>query len=399
MLEDGQYLKYVDGQPRITTSAPLDNYAYNNNGKLILHNFTYSGNGYITDKATNPNGHMPDRTIVIELEGTNTITNTGKSYGNPWQDFCGSYGIIAQNNLNITGDGSLTITGECGIMFFDKMDVLEGDITINASKCGVYINGDKDAYNTTNYSHPNILRLSGGNLTIVIGSKGSYAYAVNGHGMLQPVEGTLIADASAGWNSNAIHTYGSSSWYVAFDLEKAYSLRTFAGTTAETANEMSFTMNEEIFNSIGYYSYVKITASAEAPIIPMTVRCIGDIDYTVSGSTVTVTHSAPCKVGYLGSDGKYVTLNGTKNSNGSYTFKAPAGVTEVLLVVKGDITGDGKINVIDVSKLYAHVKQASPLSGDILFIADITGDGRINVIDVSKLYAHVKQASLLTWDT
>jgi hypothetical protein len=45
------------------------------------------------------------------------------------------------------------------------------------------------------------------------------------------------------------------------------------------------------------------------------------------------------------------------------------------------------------------VKQSSPLSGDILFLADISGDGRINVIDVSKLYAHVKQSILLTWDT
>jgi hypothetical protein len=132
---------------------------------------------------------------------------------------------------------------------------------------------------------------------------------------------------------------------------------------------------------------------------PITVRCIGDIDYTVSGSTVTVTHSAPCKVGYLGSDGKYVTLNGVKNADGSYSFTAPAGVTEVLLGVKGDISGDGRINVVDVSKLYAHVKQTTPLNGDTLFIADISGDNRINVVDVSKLYASVKQTAPLTWDT
>ena len=112
-----------------------------------------------------------------------------------------------------------------------------------------------------------------------------------------------------------------------------------------------------------------------------------------------MTHDKPCKVGYLGGDGKYATLKGTKNSDGSYSFTAPAGVTEVLLGVKGDISGDGRINVGDVSKLYAHVKQTSPLSGDILFIADISGDNRINVGDVSKLYASVKQTASLTWDT
>lgn len=62
-------------------------------------------------------------------------------------------------------------------------------------------------------------------------------------------------------------------------------------------------------------------------------------------------------------------------------------------VNKGDITGDGRINVGDVSKLYAHVKKTAPLPDTALAHADLTGDGRINIGDVSKLYAYVKKPS------
>ena len=131
----------------------------------------------------------------------------------------------------------------------------------------------------------------------------------------------------------------------------------------------------------------------------VTVKAVGEIDYTVSGNVVIVTHDKPCKLGYANADGKYVALTATQNSVGSYAFTVPTDVTEVILAVKGDISGDGRINVGDVSKLYAHVKQTSLLSGDTLFVADTSGDNRINVGDVSKLYAHVKQTALLTWDT
>jgi hypothetical protein len=87
------------------------------------------------------------------------------------------------------------------------------------------------------------------------------------------------------------------------------------------------------------------------------------------------------------------------NSDGTYSFTAPVGVTEVILAVKGDVSGDGRVNVGDVSKLYAHVKQTNMLTGDALFVADVSNDGRINIGDVSKLYGHCKGTNVLTWDT
>ena len=63
-------------------------------------------------------------------------------------------------------------------------------------------------------------------------------------------------------------------------------------------------------------------------------------------------------------------------------------------ILPGDVTGDGNINIMDVAKLYAHVKGAGSLT-DVaaLKAADYTGDGKINIMDVAKLYAHVKGAN------
>ena len=58
--------------------------------------------------------------------------------------------------------------------------------------------------------------------------------------------------------------------------------------------------------------------------------------------------------------------------------------------LKGDVNGDGKVNTMDVSRLYAHVRGTNPLSDEQLANADVNGDGKINTMDVSRLYAHVQ---------
>ena len=57
----------------------------------------------------------------------------------------------------------------------------------------------------------------------------------------------------------------------------------------------------------------------------------------------------------------------------------------------GDVTGDGKVNIGDAGKLYAHVRGSVLLTdATALFQADITGDGNINMGDVAKIYAQVR---------
>ena len=56
----------------------------------------------------------------------------------------------------------------------------------------------------------------------------------------------------------------------------------------------------------------------------------------------------------------------------------------------GDLDGDGRLTVTDISKLAAYVKGIRPLRADELAFADVNGDGSVNATDISVLAAHVK---------
>jgi len=57
----------------------------------------------------------------------------------------------------------------------------------------------------------------------------------------------------------------------------------------------------------------------------------------------------------------------------------------------GDITGDEKVNVLDVNKLFGHVNGRISLDAAALAVADLNGDGKVNVLDVSRLFKIVNQ--------
>ena len=63
--------------------------------------------------------------------------------------------------------------------------------------------------------------------------------------------------------------------------------------------------------------------------------------------------------------------------------------------LKGDINGDGRVNVSDVGKANAHAKKTKDLEGYEFDCADINGDGRVNISDVGKMNAHAKKTVLL----
>ena len=67
---------------------------------------------------------------------------------------------------------------------------------------------------------------------------------------------------------------------------------------------------------------------------------------------------------------------------------------DLRLRAPGDVTLDGKINISDVSKLYAHNRRRLLITDDYaLLCADFSGDGKVNVADASKLYSKIKAAA------
>jgi hypothetical protein len=65
--------------------------------------------------------------------------------------------------------------------------------------------------------------------------------------------------------------------------------------------------------------------------------------------------------------------------------------------VLGDVTNDGKVTIVDVARLYAHVRKTSLIGEpEILERADTNGDGKINIGDVARLYAHVRKSLVLS---
>jgi hypothetical protein len=143
-----------------------------------------------------------------------------------------------------------------------------------------------------------------------------------------------------------------------------------------------------------YSSIITVTVLEKTTSIQ--VNYIGTINYTVSGNVVKVTHDLACKVGYL-SGGEYVAITPTANDDGSYSFAVPAGVTEVLLVVAGDVNGDGDVDSSDYGRLNAVLLKKTSLSVEANFAADCNGDGDLDSSDYGRLNAVLLKKTTMKW--
>jgi len=113
------------------------------------------------------------------------------------------------------------------------------------------------------------------------------------------------------------------------------------------------------------------------------VTATPQIEHTVAGRLVTVVETTqPCKVGYL-ADGEYVAIEATENEDGTYSYAVPSDVSEVLLVVSGDISGDGAFDEEDKELLNEALMPRSDveLTAAEAFAADVNGNGTLNSAD------------------
>ena len=97
-------------------------------------------------------------------------------------------------------------------------------------------------------------------------------------------------------------------------------------------------------------------------------------------------------------DGEYtVTVEKQTFTKRTYTVSAADGEAslEFKLNKSGDVTGDDKVNTIDVARANAQAKGVSKLTDYELACADVNGDGKVNTIDVARMNSHAKGVTKL----
>ncbi|MBR4035007.1 MAG: hypothetical protein IKJ04_09375 [Clostridia bacterium] len=149
------------------------------------------------------------------------------------------------------------------------------------------------------------------------------------------------------------------------------------------------------FNDVVLYP-VGGSVTVGAAASSLSVETYLDCEYEVSGRVVTVSSDAACKVGYK-SGVRYIALDALPNADGSYSFTAPDGVSEVLLVLKGDANLDGRVTAADLARINASKLGKTAITSDAIFAGDVDRNSAVNDSDIDTIKNAVLRISPLEW--
>ena len=117
----------------------------------------------------------------------------------------------------------------------------------------------------------------------------------------------------------------------------------------------------------------------------------------VDGQTLTVTCDRACVAAYKDADGNYVRLTPTANADGSYSYTLPESVSEVIVAVRGDLDGDGKLTAKEARRVMAAVTRADSLDTLQMLCADLNGDGKISAMEARQVLSAVTNSAAVKW--
>jgi hypothetical protein len=161
------------------------------------------------------------------------------------------------------------------------------------------------------------------------------------------------------------------------------------------ANGLSFT-NGPVLETAAYepkseplYSFGGKLTSADAADATLTLLKDGEkvATLTVSGKSAEyLFEQLPAGVYQL-----QLSKEGHVSHTMEVTVDENTAAVDFKLRMPGDVTGDGRINVGDVARIYSHCKKTMVVTDAyILLCMDITGDKRINVGDTARLYGRIR---------
>lgn len=235
-----------------------------------------------------------------------------------------------------------------------------------------------------------------------------------GEGYTNLASGAVVKEKPTVDEANASGTVGIS---VAKTVETKYPAKDIVTVTfkAKVAGDGWFKLYESTDGADGYTGDISggtVTVEAAAVTgvtVSGTVKSYGGETENVT-VTLTPENGTPMTTVVTGNSAAYKFEN---VSAGTYTLKvekanhvareykvtvsSDAVQQDAKVCLKGDLTGDGKVNTADVGRLYAHVRGTRLLTDDYaLSCGNVAGtDATINTADVGRLYAHVRGTRVL----
>lgn len=139
----------------------------------------------------------------------------------------------------------------------------------------------------------------------------------------------------------------------------------------------------------------KAGTSADAPEIKVTAPAAGWKLGESNAFTVASENDAVCVVLVKKADGTYQKLTATTGENGTHSFTATlAEGDEIVVALKGDVDGNGEIDIADAMQTKAASLGTLTLEGQYVYCAMAAGGTEIDIADAMQ----VKAASLGTLD-
>ena len=163
-------------------------------------------------------------------------------------------------------------------------------------------------------------------------------------------------------------------------------------------------VNESIHNTVcsrdashtGTAKHEFVDGKCACGLKAVSVKAVGEINYTVDGRVITVRQKDACKVGYL-SGGVYVEIKAKNNLDGSYSFTVPLTVCEAFLTVKGDANQDGRVTAADIARVNAYGLGKRAMTASEIFSADVDGDGKLNNTEIEAYKKAVLKTDPIDW--
>ena len=318
--------------------------------------------------------------------GTATVTITGKGKYSGTKNV--TFTIISKSisGATVSSIGNQTYTGSA----------ITPAITVK--------DGTKTLVNGTDYSVSYSNNVNVGTATVTITGKGKYSGTKN-------VTFTIISKSISGATVSSIgnQTYtgsaitptitvkdGTKTLVNGTDYSVSYSNNVNAGTATVTitgkgkysgTKRVTFTIiKKEPSNPVPEKVVPDKLTSSNVSVNQST----GTISKIKAGTTVSSLLSSIDQKEYAAVYSGNSVVSGNKNlGTGMKLCIVDKGkiIKTYTIVVTGDTSGDGKINITDMIAVKAHVLKKSTLTGVYSNAGDVNGDGKINITDFIKIKA------------